>query len=344
MAADIGIDLGTTKIIAYEPARGLLFREPNIVAINNDNGEIVAIGSEAHKMLGKTPGYVTAVSPMADGVISNYRLTNAIIRYVLKKVCGESYIKPRVAICVPSVVTNVERRSVVEAALAGGARKVYLIEEPVAAALGAGIDISKPEGRLIVDIGGGTTDIALLSLSGVVVKHSVKLAGLRFDEEIQKYVRAKYSLLIGPRTSEQAKKEIGTCSFFEDDRTFEMKGRNVITGLPGKVTVSWQEITGIMKDLAEELAINIQKVLEKTPPELSGDLKVNGMLLTGGGGLLHGLDTYFSERFHIKCEAVENAEECVAIGTAQSFSLTGYLRDCVSDGNDTPSLREKESK
>lgn len=335
MAADIGIDLGTTKIIAYEPTRGLLLYEPNIVAVNNDNGEILAIGSEAYKMVGKTPGYITAVSPMADGVISDYKLTNAIIRYVLKKVCGESYIKPRVAICVPSIVTNVEQRAVVDAALSGGARKVYLIEEPVAAALGAGLDISQPTGRLIVDIGGGTTDIALLSLSGVVVKHSVKLAGNRFDREIEKYIRNKYSLLIGPKTSEEAKKTIGTCSFFDDDRTFDMKGRNVITGLPAKVTVSWQEISGIMRDLAEEIAINIQKVLEKTPPELSGDLKENGMLLTGGGGLLHGLDTYFSERFNIKCTAVENAEECVAIGTAQSFNLTGYLRDCVSDGVDS---------
>lgn len=333
MPADIGIDLGTTKIIAYDPDRGVLFREPNIVAVNNDTGEIVAICSEAHKMLGRTPAFISAVCPMGGGVISNYRLTNELIRYALKKVCGESYFKPRVAICVPSIITDVEQRAVVDAAVSAGARKVFLIEEPVAAALGAGLDISKPDGHFIVDIGGGTTDIALLSLSGVVCKHSVKIAGNRFDEEIIHYVRIKYGLLIGQRMAEEAKKAIGTCWNFDDDRTFEVKGRNLLTGLPGRVTLSWQELSDVFYDLASQLVAAVQKVFEKTPPELAGDVKTNGILMTGGGSRLNGLDKYFSSRFNLKCTVAENPEECVAIGTGESFKLEGYLRDCVSEAN-----------
>lgn len=333
MPADIGIDLGTTKIIAYDPDKGVLFREPNIVAVNNDTGEIVAICSEAHKMLGRTPAFISAVCPMGGGVISNYHLTNELIRYALKKVCGESYFKPRVAICVPSIITDVEQRAVVDAAVSAGARKVYLIEEPVAAALGAGLDISKPEGRFIIDIGGGTTDIALLSLSGVVCKYSVKIAGNRFDDEIIRYVRAKHGLLIGQRMAEEAKKAIGTCWSFDDDRTFEVKGRNLLTGLPGRVTLSWQELSEVFYDLAAQLAAAVQKVFEKTPPELAGDVKANGILMTGGGARLNGLDKYFSNRFNLKCTVAENPEECVAIGTGESFKLEGYLRDCVSEAN-----------
>ena len=333
MPADIGIDLGTTKIIAYEPSRGVLFREPNIVAVNNDTGEIICVGAKAHEMLGRTPGYISAVCPMGGGVISDYRLTNALIRYALKKICGESYLKPRVAICVPSIITDVEQRAVVDAAISAGARKVFLIEEPVAAALGAGLDISKPDGRLIVDIGGGTTDIALLSLSGVVCKHSVKIAGNRFDEEIIRYVRLRHGLLIGQRMAEEVKKNIGTCWNFDDDRTFEVKGRNLLTGLPGRVTLSWQELSEIFYDLASQLVAAIQKVFEKTPPELAGDVKSNGIVMTGGGALLNGLDKYFSNRFGLKCTVAENPEECVAIGTGESFSLEGYLRDCVFEAN-----------
>lgn len=333
MPADIGIDLGTTKIIAYEPNRGVLFREPNIVAVNNDTGEIICVGAKAYEMLGRTPGYISAVCPMGGGVISDYRLTNALIRYALKKVCGESYLKPRVAICVPSVITDVEQRAVVDAAISAGARKVFLIEEPVAAALGAGLDISKPDGRLIVDIGGGTTDIALLSLSGVVCKHSVKIAGNRFDEEIIRYVRLRHGLLIGQRMAEEVKKNIGTCWNFDDDRTFEVKGRNLLTGLPGRVTLTWQELSEVFYDLGAQLAAAVQKVCEKTPPELAGDVKSNGITLTGGGALLHGLDQYFSSRFGLKCTVAENPEECVAVGTGKSFGLEGYLRDCVFEAN-----------
>lgn len=333
MPADIGIDLGTTKIIAYETSHGVIFKEPNIVAVNNETGEIISIGLEACKMLGRTPGFISAICPMGGGVISDYRLTNALIKYALKKVCGETYVKPRVAICVPSIITDVEQRAVVDAALSAGARKVFLIEEPVAAALGAGIDISKPEGRLIVDIGGGTTDIALLSLSGVVCKHSIKIAGNKFDEEIIKYVRLHHGLLIGQRMAEDVKKNIGTCWNFDEDRTFEVKGRNLITGLPGRVTLHWNELSDIFYDLASQLAAAIQKVCEKTPPELAGDVKTHGILLTGGGALINGIDKYFSNRFNLKCTVADNPEDCVAIGTAQSFKLEGYLRDCVTEAN-----------
>lgn len=333
MPADIGIDLGTTKIIAYEPSRGVLFREPNIVAVNNDTGEIICVGAEAHKMLGRTPGYISAVCPVGGGVISDYRMTNALIRYALKKVCGDSYLKPRVAICVPSIITDVEQRAVVDAAISAGARKVFLIEEPVAAAIGAGLDISKPDGRLIVDIGGGTTDVALLSLSGVVCKHSIKIAGNRFDEEIIRYVRLRHGLLIGERMAEETKKAIGTCWNFDDDRTFEVKGRNLLTGLPGRMTLTWQELSDIFYDLASQIAAAVQKVFEKTPPELAGDVKTNGIVLTGGGALLNGIDKYFESRFNLKCTVAEDPEECVAIGTGESFKLEGYLRDCVFEAN-----------
>ncbi|MBR5872231.1 MAG: rod shape-determining protein [Oscillospiraceae bacterium] len=333
MPADIGIDLGTTKIIVYESGRGVVFREPNIVAVNNDNGEVLAVGESAYKMVGRTPGYITARSPLGGGVISDYKLTNVLIHHALKKVCGDSYLKPRVAICVPSIITDVEQRAVVDAALAAGARKVFLIEEPVAAAMGAGLDISKAEGRLIVDIGGGTSDIALLSLSGVVCKHSIKLAGQRFDEEIIKYVRLRHGILIGEKMAEEVKKNIGTCWNFDDDRTFEVKGRNLLTGLPGRVTLHWEELSDIFYDLADQLAAAIQKVFEKTPPELAGDVKSNGILLTGGGARLHGLDKYLEKRFNLKCHVAENPEECVAIGTGESFNLQGYLRDCVSEAN-----------
>ena len=199
--------------------------------------------------------------------------------------------------------------------------------------MGAGLDISKPEGRLIVDIGGGTSDIALLSLSGVVCKHSIKLAGQRFDEEIIKYIRLRHGILIGERMAEEVKKNIGTCWNFDDDRTFEVKGRNLLTGLPGRVTVSWQELSDIFYDLASQLAAAIQKVFEKTPPELAGDVKTNGILLTGGGARLHGLDKFLEKRFNLKVSVAENPEECVAIGTGESFNLQGYLRDCVSEAN-----------
>ena len=303
MPADIGIDLGTTKIIVYEIGRGVVFHEPNIVAVNNDTGEVLAVGEAAYKMVGRTPGYITAMSPLGGGVISDYNFTNVIIHHALKKVCGDSYLKPRVAICVPSIITDVEQRAVVDAALAAGARKVFLIEEPVAAAMGAGLDISKPEGRLIVDIGGGTSDIALLSLSGVVCKHSIKLAGQRFDEEIIKYVRLRHGILIGSKMAEEVKKNIGTCWNFDDDRTFEVKGRNLLTGLPGRATIHWQELSDIFYDLADQLAAAIQKVFEKTPPELAGDIKTNGILLTGGGAKLHGLDKYLSnhESGNLRC-------------------------------------------
>ena len=335
MPADIGIDLGTTKIIIYDTSRGVVLCEPTIVAVDTDTGEILSVGAEAYKMIGRTPSRIAAIRPLEKGVISDYRLTNAIIRYSLQKICGESYFRPRVTVCVPSAITDVEQRAVVEAAVAAGARKVFLIEEPVAAAIGAGLDISKPVGQMVVDIGGGTTDIAVLSLSGVVCKNSVKVAGNLFDEEIIRYIRAKHGLLIGERTAEEAKKAIGTCWSFDDDRTFDVKGRNLMTGMPSKVTVGWQEISEICYDLASQIALAVQKVFEKTPPELSGDIRTSGVLLTGGGAMLHGLDLYFSKRFGTEFRVAENPVECVAIGTGKSFALTGYLRDCVTEMNRT---------
>ncbi len=331
MPADIGIDLGTTKIIIYDTSRGIVLCEPTIVAVDTETGGILRVGAEAYKMIGRTPSRIAVIRPLEKGVISDYRLTNAIIRYSLQKVCGEIYFRPRVTVCVPSAITDIEQRAVVEAAIAAGARKVFLIEEPVAAAIGAGLDISKPVGRMVVDIGGGTTDIAVLSLSGVVCKNSVKVAGNRFDEEIIRYIRAKHGLLIGDRTAEETKKAIGTCWSFDDDRTFDVRGRNLMTGLPGRARVGWQEISEICYELAAQIALAIQRVFEKTPPELAGDIRTFGVLLTGGGARLHGLDLYLTKRLGTEFRVAENPAECVAIGTGKSFEFTGYLRDCVTE-------------
>lgn len=334
MEGDIGIDLGTTKIVAYDDVRGELFNEPNVVAINNDTGEVLAIGNKAHAMLGRTPDYITAVNPLEDGIISDYNLTNIMIRHVLKTISGDMFIKPRVAVCIPSVITDVEKRAVVDAALSGGARKVFLIDEPVAAAIGAGIDISKPVGRMIVDIGGGTTDVALLSLSGVVEKHSVKTAGNALDRAIIKFVKETYGILIGQRMAEAVKINIGTVTEFEGENFYEIKGRDLFSGLPVRKLVSWRDIRDSIAEPVEEITKGVQKVFEESPAELAGDLKEYGILLTGGGSLLHGLPDYFAQRFTVGCTVPESPITCVARGTAHSFSLTGYLRDFMSESNE----------
>ena len=327
MPSDIGIDLGTTKIVIYDSSRGIVLREPSLAAVDAYTGDIVSIGSEAYNMIGRTPRKLKVIRPVVGGVISDYKIANAIIRWALKKACGEAFLKPRVAICTPSLVTDVESRAIVSAALSGGARRVFLIEQPIAAALGAGLDLSRPSGQMVIDIGGGVTDIAAISMNGIVCKNSVKLAGMSFDQELAQLVRSRYDLIIGERMAEDAKKAIGTCWSFDDDRTFEVKGRGAVSGLPARVTLSWQEVAEAYYDLAHQIASAAQRVFERTPPELAGDIKTNGVTLTGGGATLSGLDRYLSKHLGVECLLAPGADEAVAVGTGMSFKFFGVLRD-----------------
>lgn len=331
---DIGIDLGTSVVIATDSMRSLTLREPAVVAVNTRTGEILSIGADVYKMIGRTPPHIQVVHPIEDGVISDLGMTEAIIRHLLKKLCSNLLIKPQVSICVPSAITNVESRAVINAAVSAGARKVHLIEEPVAAAIGAGIDLSRPVGNLIVDVGGGTTDIAVLSLNGIVRKTSLKIAGNKFDDALVRYVRAKYNILIGQRTAERVKMEIGSVDPEAEELATDVKGRDILSGLPRKAEMRRSETVPALLETAEGIARAVQSVLEKTPPELVGDIRQNGLIMTGGGALLNGLDKLLSMRTKVEARLAENPQECVAIGTAKSFEYV----DVLFDGFVTPSM------
>ena len=317
---DIGIDLGTASVIVCLKDEGIVLEEPSVVAINTATKEVLSVGDEAYKMIGRTPDKIRAVRPLEDGVISDYELTEKMIKYFIRKVCGRNVIKPRICLCVPSGITDVESRAVVEAAAAAGARKVFLIEEPVAAALGAGIDISKPCGHMILDIGGGTADIAVISLNGIVVKTSIKIAGNAFDAAIIRAIRDNHQLLIGEKMAETLKREIGTVYGFETEKTYDIKGRNLITGLPQKITVTSTEIKEALEENTLQILSALHSVIERTPPELVGDIHTNGILMTGGGSMIHGLDKRIEEATKIKARLAEQPIESVALGTALSFS------------------------
>ena len=324
---DIGIDLGTSVIIATNSAHTMVLREPSVAAIDTRNGKVLAIGQEVYKMIGRTPPHIRVVRPLADGVISDFDLTGVIIRYLLRKICTNALVKPRVTICVPSGITNVESQAVVDSAIQAGARKVYLIEEPVAAAIGAGVDLSRPNGNLIVEIGGGTSDIAVLSLNGIVCKTSLKVAGMAFDKALIKHMRTRHSLLIGERTAERVKIEIGTVDEGGIDEATDVKGRDLITGLPKSIRLRRSETLPVFSDAADQIVRAVQSVLEKTPPELVGDIRENGVILTGGGALLNGLNTLLERKLRVRVYIAENPLECVAIGTANSFDYLGKLFD-----------------
>ena len=332
--ADIGIDLGTATVIVYDSAKGIVLTEPSVVAINTSTNQVLSVGEDAFKMIGRTPDRIRAIRPLSDGVISDIDMTEQMLKYFLKKVCGGSMVKPRVAICVPSGITGVESRACVNAAVSAGARKVYLIEEPVAAALGAGIDISQPRGHIILDIGGGTSDIAVLSLSGIVCKTSLKIAGNKFDEAIIKYMRLQKNILIGEKMAEKIKIGVGSVCFEEDENiTMEAKGRNLVTGLPQKFEVSRAEIYEVLLEPVSAIIAALQQILEITPPELSADIFENGLIMTGGGAMLHGLDRLVTKHTKIGARLAEDPVSCVAIGTGKSFQ---YL-DSLFDGFVTPS-------
>lgn len=319
MGKDIGIDLGTATVLVYVKGSGIVIKEPSVVAINKNTDRIIKVGREAQRMLGRTPGNITAIRPLRDGVISQYEITLKMIQYFIKKACGTMIFKPRVIICVPSGITEVEERAVVDAATQAGAKRTYLIEEPVAAAIGAGINIAAPNGHMVVDIGGGTTDIAVLSLGGVVVSESIKVAGDKFDEAIIRYVRRKHNVLIGERTAEAIKIKIGCAWPRKEPRTLEVKGRCLIQGLPRVVRINSDEIPDALEEPITAIIEAVCSVVERTPPELIGDILSNGIVMTGGGSLLYGLDRLIAYATGIKTRVADKAVSCVAIGTGKSL-------------------------
>lgn len=328
MSVDIGIDLGTASILVYVKGKGVILKEPSVVAFDRDTNGIKAIGEEARLMLGRTPGNIVAIRPLRQGVISDYTVTEKMIKYFVQKAMGKrTFKKPRISICVPSGVTEVERKAVEEATYAAGARDVHLIEEPVAAAIGAGIDISKPCGNMIVDIGGGTSDIAVISLGGTVVNTSVKIAGDDFDEAIVRYMRKKHNLLIGERTAEDIKIKIGTTYQLMEDEAIEVRGRNLVTGLPKTVTVTSSETEEALRETTGQIVEAVIGVLERTPPELSADILDRGIVLTGGGAMLRGLEELIEERTGINTITAEDPMKVVAIGTGQYVEFVSNRKE-----------------
>lgn len=325
---DIGIDLGTASVLVYIKGKGIVLQEPSVVAIDRNTGKVLAVGEAARLMLGRTPGNIVAIRPLSEGVISDYEITEKMLKYFIDKVCrGLMYklFKPRFMICVPSGVTEVERRAVVMAAEKAGARKTMLIEEPIAAALGAGIDISKTCGSMVVDVGGGTTDIAVISLNGTVVSESLKIAGDKFDEAIVKYMKKKHSLAIGYRTAEEMKMRIGTAYPRAQEVTMEVRGRNLISGLPRTIEVSSSEMLDALEEVVTSIVEAVRLVLENTPPELAADIGERGIVMTGGGSLLHGLDKLIQEKTGINVVVAEDPISCVAIGTGIALEYSDML-------------------
>ncbi len=326
---EVGIDLGTASVLVYVRGKGIVLREPSVVAVERSTNKVLSVGSEAQKMLGRTPSSIIAVRPLRDGVISDYEMTEKMIKYFLKKVCGNFMLfRPRVMICVPSGITEVEERAVIDAATQAGAKKTYLVEEPIAAALGAGIDIYKANGNMIIDIGGGTSDVAVISLGGVVCSASIKVAGDKFDEAIIKYCRRKHSILIGERTSEKIKVEIG-CAFPQEEKTsVEIKGRCLLTGLPKIIQITCDEILEAFEECLESIVEAVHSVLERTPPELVGDIAANGIILTGGGALIKGFADLIEFKTGIPTSVADDAISCVAKGTGKCLA---YLNS-ISEG------------
>lgn len=318
MSTDIGIDLGTANVLVYIKGKGIVLNEPSVVAIDKNDNSILAVGEEAREMLGRTPGNIVAIRPLREGVISDYDITEKMLKYFIKKSVGRSlFMKPRIAVCVPSSVTGVERRAVEDATRQAGARFVSIIEEPIAAAIGAGIDISKACGSMVVDIGGGTTDVAVISLGGTVVSTSLKIAGDNFDEAIVRYLRKKHSVLIGERMAEDLKKEIGTAFDRPEVVTMDARGRNLVTGLPKVITVTSDELKEALAEPVASIIDAVHSVLEMTPPELAADISDRGIVMTGGGSLLYGLDKLIYQKTGINAIIAEDATTCVAIGTGK---------------------------
>jgi len=337
MAQDIGIDLGTATVLIYLKGKGIVLKEPAVVAMDLETKKLLAVGREAQRMLGRTPENIVAVRPLRDGVISDYDMTERMLKYFLDKICKRRLVKPRVVICVPSIVTEVEERAVIDAATQAGAGRTFLIEEAIAAAIGADIDISKPCGNMVVDIGGGTTDIAVISLGGIVESASIKVGGDKFDEAIIKYIRRKYNVLIGERTAEQIKLEIGCVVPRTDDYgnkriiSTDIRGRSLVSGLPKTISVSSNEMMEALEEPSASVIEAVKSLLERTPPELVGDLSTRGIVMTGGGSLLFGLDKLLENHTGIKCMLAEDAVSCVALGTGKALDNIEVLKDFMKN-------------
>jgi len=316
--ADIGIDLGTASVLVYIKGRGIVLQEPSVVAIEKNTNSILAVGEEARRMLGRTPGNIVAIRPLREGVISDYDVTEKMLKYFIKRAVGNPmFLKPRISVCVPSSVTEVERRAVEDATKQAGARQVYIIEEPIAAAIGAGIDIARACGSMVVDIGGGTTDVAVISLGSAVVSTTLKTAGDHIDESIVRYLRRKHNVLIGDRTAEDLKISIGTVFKRNPPVLAEVRGRNLVTGLPKTLTVSSDEVMEAISEPITNIVEAVHNILEQTPPELASDISDRGIVLTGGGSLIYGMDRLLKHTTGINAVIADRAVSCVAIGTGR---------------------------
>lgn len=325
---DIGIDLGTASVIVYVKGKGIVLEEPSVVAMDRTNGKLLAVGEEARRMIGRTPGNIVATRPLKEGVIADYSTTEIMLKYFMKKVVPRTIFRPRIMICVPTVITTVEKRAVIEAARAAGARHTFLIEEPIAAAIGAGLDISKPFGSMVVDIGGGTTDVAVLSLGGIVCGKSLRVGGDKFDDAIVRYVKKEFNLMIGERSAEEVKIQIANVfpeNTADEEVAMEVRGRSLISGLPQNIMISAAQTCEALQEPVDQIVDTIFSVLEKTPPELASDISEKGIIMTGGGSLIKGLSRLISERTDIPVTIAEEAVSCVALGAGNALDNLDML-------------------
>ena len=325
---DIGVDLGTANVLVYVRGKGIVLQEPSVVAMDRDSGRVIAVGSEARRMLGRTPGNIIAIRPLRDGVIADYDVTEKMLRYFISKADGSRklFFRPRIMVCIPSGVTGVEERAVRQAAVQAGAKEAHLIEEPLAAALGAGVDISQPSGSMVVDIGGGTTDIAVLSLGGIVCSKSLRVGGDKFDEAIVRYIRKEYNLAIGERTAEELKMEVATADLPDAaDKQMEIRGRDMLSGLPRAVAVTRRQVHEAIRETLDLVVAGVKEVLERTSPELAADIINSGIIMTGGGSLLDGIDRLISRETGLPVNIAEDPLSCVAKGTGLALNTLGLL-------------------
>lgn len=331
---DMGIDLGTANTIVYVKGKGIILREPSVVAIQTKTNQVLAVGEEAKKMIGRTPGDIVAIRPMKDGVIADFDITQSMLKYFIKKVLQRRlFVSPRIVICVPSGVTEVEKRAVEEAALQAGARDAQLIEEPMAAAIGAGLPVEEPTGSMVVDIGGGTTEVAIISLGGIVTSKSIRVGGDELDESIIQYIKREYNLMIGERTAEEVKINIGSADLKTKEEKMQIRGRDLVSGLPKTITITSTEILGAMKEPVASIIDAIKYTLEKTPPELAADIMEQGIVLTGGGALLDGLDRLVKKETGMPVRIAENPLDCVALGTGKALDEYDILRRTSNASN-----------
>ena len=331
LGKDLGIDLGTANTLVYVKGKGIVIREPSVIAVNKDTKEVLAVGDEAKLMLGKTPGNIIAIRPMKDGVIADYTYTQHMLKYFIQKACGnKSFFKPKIIVCVPSCITEVEKRAIEDSVINAGAKEAYLIEEPMAASIGAGLTVEDPIGTMIVDIGGGTTEVAVISLGGIVTSVSLKIAGDYFDNTIVQYVKRTQNIMIGDRTAEQIKIQIGSAYSLSEEKAMEINGRHLVTGLPKKIVITSEQIREALSDSVMMIVDCIKNTLEKTPPELAADIMEQGIILTGGGALLNGIDTLITTETGIMTHIAENPLDCVTLGTAHVLEQINSLRKVLS--------------